>query len=93
MHVEATAGLSGEAIICRRIVGIVSNGGHEGLLEAEWSHGLRLSQAYCRLHRGCLVSGCRLLAHRRIVVSVLSLLLEHDHDLANLSAAQRSIII
>ena len=37
VHVEAAAGLSGEAIVSLRVVGVVSDGRHEGFFKAEGS--------------------------------------------------------
>ena len=96
MHVETTAGLASEAIVCHVVVGVVSDGGHERLLDAERSHGLVLAHAFhCLLHGLLRVDGVlKGSPHLTLVeIGVSCLLLEHDHDLADLSSAQRSIII
>ena len=96
MHVEASAGLASEAIVCHVVVCIVSDRGHERLLGAERSHRLILAHAFsCLLHGLLRVEGVLKGSPNLTLVEigVFRLLLEHDHDLADLSTAQRSIII
>ena len=96
MHVEASAGLASEAIVCHVVVGVVSDRGHERLLDAERPLGLILAHAFhCLLHGLLRVDGVLEGPPQLTLVEigVSRLLLEHDHDLADLSPAQRSIII
>ena len=94
MHVEATARLSCKAVVCPSIVRVIAHCGHEGLLEAEGADRLDLTRL---LHRRAQSRGHRrfggLLGRLWVVIRVLSLLFEHDHDLADLGAGQRTVII
>ena len=72
---------------------IVSDSWHQGLLEAEWSLRLGLAQALGRLSGGLHGGGSSGPCGVWIKVRVLGLLLEHNHDLADLSAAQRTLIV
>ena len=96
MHVEASAGLASEAIVCHVVVCIVSDRGHEWLLDSKRSNRLILTNSDGNLFHGLLwvdgvLEGSPNLA--LVKVGAFRLLLEHDHDLADLSSAQRSIII
>ena len=93
VHIVATAGLSSEAIVSARVMGVVTNSWHQWFLQAKGSLA-SLSLTHSGLSDGGgSHSRCWFVCCIWVEVSTLRLLLENDHNLANLCTGQFVIIL